>query len=67
MAPKLKTWMKPTKKVLSTRIRKRAQPPLDLLSSDGGATTEYESEPTLRDLVTVFGILTTRAAATEDN
>ena len=44
MASKLKTWMKPTKKGLTTRIRKRVQPPTDLLSSDEGFTNEDKSE-----------------------
>ena len=59
MVPKLKTLMKPTKKGLATRIRKRAQLPPDLLSS------EDESEPTLRDMMKTLGTLTTRISATK--
>ena len=53
MAPKLKTWMKPTKKASITKISKRAQPRSDLLSS------EDECGPSLRDLMDALGTLTT--------
>ena len=60
IAPKLKPRMKPTKKGLTSRIRKGAQLPPDLLSS------EDESEPTLRDMMKALGTLTTRVTATEE-
>ena len=60
MAPKLKTSMKPTKKGLTIKIRKRAQPPPDLLSS------EDESEPTLRDVMKALDMLNTYVTATEE-
>ena len=60
MAHRLKTHTKPAKKGLTTKIRKRALPPPDYLSS------EDESEPTLRDVLQALGMLTTRVTATED-
>ena len=66
MAPKLKTWMKPTKKGLTTRIRRIAHRPQDLFSSNAGFTTEDESEPTLQDVMNALRTLTTRVAATAE-
>ena len=59
MAPKVKTRMKPTKKASITKIRKRAQPPPDLVSS------EDESRPQLQDLMDALATLTTRVSAAE--
>ena len=59
MTPKLKTWMKPSKKGLATKLRKRAQLLPDRLSS------EDKSEATLRDVMIFLGTLTTHVTATE--
>ena len=60
MAPNLKTRMKPPKKGLTTKIRKRAQLPRDPLSS------EDECVPILRDVMKAPGTLTTCRTTTEE-